>query len=49
MTTPDIALTASAAQRVAAIAARWGFSNLGRFAAMYRGEFGETPSMTLRS
>ncbi|WZH35396.1 MAG: AraC family transcriptional regulator [Microbacterium enclense] len=33
---------------VAAIAARWGFSNLGRFAAMYRGEFGETPSTTLR-
>ncbi|MBD8479036.1 helix-turn-helix transcriptional regulator [Microbacterium sp. CFBP 8794] len=34
---------------VAAVAARWGFSNLGRFAAMYRGEFGETPSTTLRS
>ncbi|MFF0909074.1 helix-turn-helix domain-containing protein [Microbacterium sp. HMH0099] len=34
---------------VAAIAARWGFSNLGRFAAMYRAEFGETPSSTLRS
>lgn len=34
---------------VAAIAARWGFSNLGRFAAMYRGEYGETPSTTLRS
>lgn len=34
---------------VAAIAARWGFSNLGRFAAMYRAEFGETPSTTLRS
>jgi AraC-like DNA-binding protein len=36
-------------ETVAAIAARWGFSNLGRFAAMYRGEFGETPSTTLRS
>ncbi|CAH0214887.1 AraC family transcriptional regulator [Microbacterium sp. Bi128] len=34
---------------VAAIAARWGFSNLGRFAAMYRAEFAETPSTTLRS
>ena len=37
------------AETVAAIAARWGFSNLGRFAAMYRAEFGETPSTTLRS
>ena len=34
---------------VAAVAARWGFSNLGRFAAMYRAEFGESPSTTLRS
>jgi AraC-like DNA-binding protein len=36
-------------ETVAAVAARWGFSNLGRFAAMYRGEFGEPPSATLRS
>jgi AraC-like DNA-binding protein len=34
---------------VAEIATRWGFVHLGRFAATYRGKFGETPSTTLRS
>ena len=29
-------------------ARRWGFANLGRFAAEYRAEYGETPSRTLR-
>ncbi|MCY1140525.1 AraC family transcriptional regulator [Actinoplanes sp. Pm04-4] len=29
-------------------ARRWGFANLGRFAAEYRAEYGETPSQTLR-
>ncbi|WP_068175990.1 AraC family transcriptional regulator [Mycobacterium sp. UM_CSW] len=34
---------------VAAVAYRWGFANLGRFAADYRREFGRTPSETLRA
>ncbi len=31
------------------VAARWGFTHFGRFAATYRARFGETPSHTLRS
>lgn len=31
------------------IAMRWGFTHLGRFAAVYRARFGESPSQTLRS
>lgn len=34
---------------VAAVAHRWGFGNLGRFAAEYRREFGRSPSEVLRS
>jgi AraC-like DNA-binding protein len=34
---------------VAAIAHRWGFAHLGRFASAYRTRFGEPPSETLRS
>ncbi|OBJ85556.1 AraC family transcriptional regulator [Mycobacterium asiaticum] len=34
---------------VAAIAHRWGFGNLGRFAADYRREFGRSPSEVLRT
>lgn len=33
---------------VSRAAANWGFSNLGRFAARYRGRFGEYPSQTAR-
>ncbi|WP_433755779.1 helix-turn-helix transcriptional regulator [Nocardia sp. CA-135398] len=33
---------------VAAVAHRWGFVHLGRFASLYSAEFGETPSQTLR-
>lgn len=32
---------------VEAVATRWGFLHMGRFAAAYRAAFGETPSMTL--
>ncbi|MEV4709360.1 AraC family transcriptional regulator [Actinoplanes sp. NPDC049316] len=34
---------------VAAVAHRWGFAHLGRFASAYRTRFGESPSDTLRS
>lgn len=33
---------------VGSIAGRWGFTHAGRFAALYRERFGETPSQTLR-
>jgi transcriptional regulator GlxA family with amidase domain len=33
---------------VAAVAHRWGFAHLGRFASAYRTRFGESPSVTLR-
>jgi AraC-like DNA-binding protein len=33
---------------VAAVAHRWGFAHLGRFASSYRSRFGESPSETLR-
>lgn len=33
---------------VASIAFRWGFSNLGRFAAAYAARYGENPAVTLR-
>ncbi|HEU4350095.1 MAG TPA: AraC family transcriptional regulator [Actinoplanes sp.] len=34
---------------VAAVAHRWGFAHLGRFASAYRSSFGESPSETLRA
>jgi transcriptional regulator GlxA family with amidase domain len=34
---------------VTAVAGRWGFVHLGRFAQQYRQLFGEAPSQTLRS
>jgi transcriptional regulator GlxA family with amidase domain len=33
---------------VSAVAHRWGFAHLGRFASSYRSRFGEPPSDTLR-
>jgi AraC-like DNA-binding protein len=33
---------------VAAVAHRWGFAHLGRFAYAYRARFGVSPSETLR-
>jgi AraC-like DNA-binding protein len=44
----DAAQTRSAAA-VTAVAGRWGFVHLGRFAQQYRQLFGEAPSETLRS
>jgi AraC-like DNA-binding protein len=35
-------------QTVAAVAYRWGFTHLGRFAAAYRARYGQSPSRTLR-
>lgn len=35
-------------ESVTAVALRWGFGSLGRFAAQYRARFGESPSQTLR-
>lgn len=36
-------------ETVASIAARWGFTNAGRFAALYRATYGVSPSRTLQS
>jgi transcriptional regulator GlxA family with amidase domain len=33
---------------VTAVAHRWGFAHLGRFASAYRAKFGHSPSETLR-
>jgi len=35
-------------ESITEIAARWGFSHMGRFSVEYRRRFGETPSTTLR-
>jgi AraC-like DNA-binding protein len=41
-------LAASPGETVTNAALDWGFTHLGRFAALYRREFGESPSETLR-
>ncbi|MFD0385941.1 helix-turn-helix transcriptional regulator [Streptomyces stramineus] len=38
----------NAAVTVAQVAYRWGFGNLGRFAASYQQRYGHAPSRTLR-
>jgi AraC-like DNA-binding protein len=45
----DLQVSDPARVTVAAVAHRWGFAHLGRFASVYRGRFGESPSETLRS
>jgi AraC-like DNA-binding protein len=44
----ELVETSPELQTVAAIAHRWGFMHLGRFASLYRAEFDESPSQTLR-
>ena len=52
---PEVVLVAGAlvvaagAVTVAAVAYRWGFAHLGRFAAVYRSRFGVTPSEDLKA
>jgi AraC-like DNA-binding protein len=41
-------LRAEPADSITAIAMRWGFTHLGRFAVEYRQRYGETPSQTLK-
>lgn len=44
----DLIVADPSVDSVAAIAQRWGFHHLGRFAQLYRDAFRETPSQTLR-
>lgn len=45
----DLETAGSAGTTVTAVAVRWGFTDLGKFAAAYRDEYGETPRATLRA
>jgi AraC-like DNA-binding protein len=45
----DLRRAAPATTTVEAVALRWGMLHMGRFAAAYRGTFGELPSQTLKS
>jgi AraC-like DNA-binding protein len=45
----DLVAACASTATVTAIAGRWGFVHLGRFATAYRQKFGETPSTTLRA
>src|SRR5581483_9042744 len=44
----DLKASDPSVDTVASIAFRWGFANLGRFAAAYAARYGERPAMTLR-
>lgn len=44
----DLLACSDETSTVSAVAARWGFAHLGRFAALYRSEYGESPQVTLR-
>jgi transcriptional regulator GlxA family with amidase domain len=44
----DLRRAGPALATVALVAHRWGFTHLGRFAAVYRGRYGVSPSATLR-
>ncbi|MDP7733180.1 AraC family transcriptional regulator [Mycobacterium paragordonae] len=44
----ELLRASSETSTVSAVAARWGFAHLGRFAAFYRQEYGESPQATLR-
>lgn len=44
----DLETSDPSVDTVASIAFRWGFANLGRFAAAYAARYGERPAMTLR-
>lgn len=43
----ELLRASSETSTVSAVAARWGFAHLGRFAAFYRQEYGESPQATL--
>jgi AraC-like DNA-binding protein len=44
-----LAADTDAGATVSAIAFRWGFTHMGRFASYYRARYGESPSQTLRA
>ena len=44
----DLLAADPACETVSGIATRWGFAHIGRFSQVYRAEFGESPSVTLR-
>ena len=41
-------LDAAPGETVTSLATQWGFFHLGRFSGLYRRQFGESPSETLR-
>jgi transcriptional regulator GlxA family with amidase domain len=41
-------LRSGAAENIASVAYRWGFNHPGRFSALYRRAFGESPAETLK-